>query len=35
MNFRITEDGAARDVQKIHELLPANGIIAQRNYDLK
>ena len=35
MNLRITEDGAVRDVQEIHELLPGNGIITQRNYDLK
>ena len=35
INLRITEDGAVRDVQEIHELLPGNGIITQRNYDLK
>lgn len=34
INLRITEDGAVRDVQKIHELLTGNGIITQRNYDL-
>ncbi len=30
INLRITEDGAVRDVQKIHELLTGNGIITQK-----